>query len=76
MYEMGLTGESTKFSDSVFYAGENTNTDLISCRQEGHQHALHPGKLQWYDHGQSCKRLSISRKAAQLPVYLPFFCLS
>ena len=28
MYQMGLTGESTKFSDSVFYAAENTNTDL------------------------------------------------
>jgi hypothetical protein len=28
MYEMGLTGETTKFTDSVFYAGENTNVDL------------------------------------------------
>jgi hypothetical protein len=28
MYERGLTGESTRFPDSVFYAGENTNTDL------------------------------------------------
>ncbi|HSQ93823.1 MAG TPA: DUF2927 domain-containing protein [Methanoregula sp.] len=28
MYEMGLTGESTRFPDSVFYAGENTNTEL------------------------------------------------
>lgn len=31
MYEMGLAGESTKFSDSVFYAGENTNTVLTSA---------------------------------------------
>jgi hypothetical protein len=31
MYEMGLTGESTKFPDSVFYAGENTNTVLTSA---------------------------------------------
>jgi Protein of unknown function (DUF2927) len=31
MYEMGLTGESTKFTDSVFYAGENTNVDLSSA---------------------------------------------
>lgn len=31
MYEMGLTGESTKFSDSVFYAGENTNINLTSA---------------------------------------------
>jgi len=31
MYEMGLTGESTKFPDSVFYAGENTNTVLSSA---------------------------------------------
>lgn len=30
MYQMGLTGESTKFADSVFYAGENTNTDLTT----------------------------------------------
>lgn len=30
LYQMGLTGETTKFSDSVFYAGENTNTDLTS----------------------------------------------
>lgn len=28
MYQMGLTGETTRFPDSVFYAGENTNTDL------------------------------------------------
>jgi len=28
MYEMGLTGETTKFTDSVFYEGENTNVDL------------------------------------------------
>jgi Protein of unknown function (DUF2927) len=28
MYEMGLTGDTTKFTDSVFYAGENTNVDL------------------------------------------------
>jgi hypothetical protein len=28
MYEMGMTGESPKFSDSVFYAAENTNADL------------------------------------------------
>jgi hypothetical protein len=28
MYEMGLTGESSKFSDSVFSAAENTNVDL------------------------------------------------
>ncbi len=31
MYEMGLTGESTKFPDSVFYAGENTNVNLTSA---------------------------------------------
>jgi hypothetical protein len=31
MYEMGLTGESTKFSDSVFFAGENTNVDLTTA---------------------------------------------
>jgi hypothetical protein len=31
MYEMGLTGETTKFSDSVFYAGENTNAVLTSA---------------------------------------------
>jgi hypothetical protein len=31
MYEMGLTGETTKFPDSVFYAGENTNTVLSSA---------------------------------------------
>lgn len=30
LYQMGMTGETTKFSDSVFYAGENTNTDLTS----------------------------------------------
>jgi hypothetical protein len=28
MYEMGLTGDTTKFTDSVFYAGENTNVNL------------------------------------------------
>jgi hypothetical protein len=28
MYELGLTGETTKFPDSVFYAAENTNADL------------------------------------------------
>lgn len=28
MYQMGLTGETVKFSDSVFFAGENTNVDL------------------------------------------------
>lgn len=28
MYELGLTGENTRFSDSVFYAGENTNVNL------------------------------------------------
>jgi hypothetical protein len=31
MYEMGLTGDSSVFSDSIFYAGENTNTDLTSA---------------------------------------------
>ena len=31
MYEMGLTGESSKFPDSVFYAGENTNVNLTSA---------------------------------------------
>jgi hypothetical protein len=30
LYQMGMTGETTKFSDSVFYAGENTNIDLTS----------------------------------------------
>jgi Protein of unknown function (DUF2927) len=30
LYQMGMTGQTTKFSDSVFYAGENTNTDLTS----------------------------------------------
>lgn len=30
LYQMGMTGETTKFSDSVFYAGENSNTDLTS----------------------------------------------
>ena len=30
MYELGLTGETTKYPDSVFYAGENTNVDLSS----------------------------------------------
>jgi Protein of unknown function (DUF2927) len=30
LYQMGMTGDTTKFSDSVFYAGENTNTDLTS----------------------------------------------
>lgn len=28
MYEMGLTGESALFPDSVFYAGDNTNYEL------------------------------------------------
>ena len=28
MYQMGLTGETTKYPDSIFYAGENTNIDL------------------------------------------------
>jgi hypothetical protein len=31
MYELGLTGESTKFPDSVFYAGENTNRVLTTA---------------------------------------------
>jgi hypothetical protein len=31
MYELGLTGETTKFPDSVFYAGENTNTVLTTA---------------------------------------------
>jgi hypothetical protein len=31
LYQMGMTGETTKFSDSVFYAGENTNIDLTSA---------------------------------------------
>lgn len=30
LYQMGMTGDTTKFSDSVFYAGENTNIDLTS----------------------------------------------
>jgi len=30
LYQMGMTGQTTKFSDSVFYAGENTNIDLTS----------------------------------------------
>jgi hypothetical protein len=30
LYQMGMTGETTKFSDSVFYAGENTNIDLTT----------------------------------------------
>lgn len=30
LYQMGMTGETTKFTDSVFYAGENTNIDLTS----------------------------------------------
>ena len=30
MYELGLTGETTKYPDSVFYAGENTNVELSS----------------------------------------------
>jgi hypothetical protein len=28
MYEMGLTGETTKYPDSIFYAGENTNVEF------------------------------------------------
>jgi hypothetical protein len=28
MYEMGLTGETTKYPDSIFYAGENTNVNF------------------------------------------------
>jgi hypothetical protein len=28
MYEMGLTGETAKYPDSVFYVGENTNVDF------------------------------------------------
>ena len=28
MYEMGLTGETTKYPDSLFYAGENTNVNF------------------------------------------------
>ena len=31
MYEMGLTGDSSIFSDSIFYTGENTNMDLTSA---------------------------------------------
>jgi hypothetical protein len=31
MYEMGLTGESALFPDSVFYAGENTNYELTTA---------------------------------------------
>jgi hypothetical protein len=31
MYEMGLTGETTEFPDSVFYAGENTNAVLTTA---------------------------------------------
>jgi hypothetical protein len=29
-YELGVTGETTKYPDSLFYAGENTNTKLNS----------------------------------------------
>jgi len=28
MYQMGLTGETTKYPDSVFYTGENSNVNL------------------------------------------------
>lgn len=31
MYEMGLTGESARFPDSVFYAGDNTNHELTAA---------------------------------------------
>ena len=31
MYEMGLTGESAIFPDSVFYAGDNTNYQLTTA---------------------------------------------
>jgi len=31
MYEMGLTGDSSMFSDSVFYGAENTNVDLTTA---------------------------------------------
>ncbi len=31
MYEMGMTGDSPKFSDSVFYAADNTNEDLTAA---------------------------------------------
>jgi hypothetical protein len=31
MYEMGLTGDSSVFSDSVFYGAENTNVDLTTA---------------------------------------------
>jgi hypothetical protein len=31
MYQMGLTGDSAIFSDSVFYAGDNSNTNLSSA---------------------------------------------
>jgi hypothetical protein len=28
MYEMGLTGETTKYPDSIFYAEENSNIEF------------------------------------------------
>jgi hypothetical protein len=31
MYEMGMTGDSPKFSDSVFYAADNTNDELTAA---------------------------------------------